>query len=201
MVNRPNNYGTPTFNKPSQARSVIFLLHAVNCARFCFWRCLLLFCLGVKYLGNRANGFAPNSQGRRVWSLAWTVLMSRSKVKVIMDKNSIFRPFRQPACRLCLERQRSGERAKMVAQNPLNWRLSWVTYSHSNPINFPISEFTILIHAPVALAMTVPHSPTRLCLFHNITYVAHIWVFLNGVIFSLSVSARCSGQAVVEIRS
>jgi len=30
-----------------------FLPHAVNCVRFCFWQCLWLFCLCVKYLQNR----------------------------------------------------------------------------------------------------------------------------------------------------
>ena len=44
------------------------------------------------------NGFAPNSHRRRVWSIAWTSL----KVKVTRNKNSIFRPFRRPACSLCL---------------------------------------------------------------------------------------------------
>jgi len=41
------------------------------------------------------NGFALNSQGRRVSSLAWTSL----KVKVTTDKK---RPLRGPACGLCL---------------------------------------------------------------------------------------------------
>ena len=44
------------------------------------------------------NGFVPNSHGSRVWSLARMSL----KVKVTGDKNSIFRPFRRPACGLCL---------------------------------------------------------------------------------------------------
>ena len=44
--------------------------------------------------------FAPNSYGRRVWSLAWMRL--KVKVKVTMDKNGIFWPFRWSACGLCL---------------------------------------------------------------------------------------------------
>ena len=32
---------------------VALLPHAVNCVRFCFWRCLRVFCLCMKYLGNR----------------------------------------------------------------------------------------------------------------------------------------------------
>jgi len=53
------------------------------------------------------NGFAPNWQGGRVWSLART--SSKVKVKSQMsrslgsrDKNGIFRPFWRPACGLCL---------------------------------------------------------------------------------------------------
>jgi len=46
----------------------------VNCVRFCFWRCLWLFCLCIKYLGEPLNGFVPNLHGRRVWSLARTSL-------------------------------------------------------------------------------------------------------------------------------
>jgi len=42
-----------------------------------FWRCDF-FCLCMKYLGEPLNGFAPNSHGRRVWSVAQTSL----KVKV-----------------------------------------------------------------------------------------------------------------------
>jgi len=37
-----------------------------------------IFCSCMKYFGEPLNGFAPNSQRRRVWSLAWTSL----KVKV-----------------------------------------------------------------------------------------------------------------------
>jgi len=49
----------------------------VNCVRFCFFGVVSLWFVCVKkYIGNRE--FAPNSQGRRVWSLAGTSL----KVKV-----------------------------------------------------------------------------------------------------------------------
>jgi len=49
------------------------------------------------------NIFAPNSHGGHVWSLAQTNL----KVKVKCQghrgqKMAFFRPFRQPACGLCL---------------------------------------------------------------------------------------------------
>jgi len=54
------------------------LPHAVNCITFCFWRCLWLFLFVYEISPELLNGFAPNSQGRRVWSLAGTSL----KVKV-----------------------------------------------------------------------------------------------------------------------
>jgi len=49
-----------------------YLPHAVNCVRFCFWRCLWLFVwVWTKYSDQEPpNGFGPNSQGRRVWSVA-----------------------------------------------------------------------------------------------------------------------------------
>jgi len=53
------------------------LPHAVNCGRFCFWRRL---CSLFVYEISREplNGFAPNSQERRIWSLA----RRNSKVRV-----------------------------------------------------------------------------------------------------------------------
>jgi len=51
----------------------------------------------MKYLLEPLNGFAPNSHGRRDWSLAWTSL----KVKVSGDKKRHFRPFWRPACLAC----------------------------------------------------------------------------------------------------
>jgi len=35
----------------------------------------------MKYLGEPLNGFAPNSHGRHVWSLAWTSLKVKVKVQ------------------------------------------------------------------------------------------------------------------------
>ena len=49
----------------------------MNCGRFCFWRRQSAFFL-YEICRERLNGFAPNSQGRRVWSLTRTSL----KVKV-----------------------------------------------------------------------------------------------------------------------
>jgi len=80
------------------------LPHAVNCGRFCFWRrqSVVFGCVGYEISRKTLNGFAPNSHGRRVWSLAHSSL----KVKVKGQRSSlpgtkgIFRPFRQPACGL-----------------------------------------------------------------------------------------------------
>jgi len=38
-----------------------------------------VFCLCMEYLGQPLNEFAPNSQGRRVWCLAWTNMKVRVK--------------------------------------------------------------------------------------------------------------------------
>jgi len=58
----------------------ILLPHAVNCVRFCFWRCLWLFCLFVCEISlELLNRFAPNSKGRRAWSRAWTSLNVKVK--------------------------------------------------------------------------------------------------------------------------
>jgi len=59
-----------------------FISHAVNCVRFCFWRCLWLF-LCMKYLGNRWTDFVPNSQGKRARSLV------RSSLKVKVNFGSL----------------------------------------------------------------------------------------------------------------
>ena len=48
------------------------------------------------------NGFAPNSHGRRVWSLARTNLNVNVKDQGYQEKHGIFRPGRRPACRLFL---------------------------------------------------------------------------------------------------
>jgi len=55
---------------------------------------LLSSCLFVYGISQEPlNGFAPNSQGRRVWSLARTSLNVKVKRKVTRDKNGIFCPF------------------------------------------------------------------------------------------------------------
>jgi len=56
-----------------------FLPHTVNCVRFCIWRCLCLFVNQISR--DRLNGFAHNSQGRRVWFLARTSLNVKVKDK------------------------------------------------------------------------------------------------------------------------
>jgi len=70
----------------SMARTVFFselyrffLPHAMSGVRFCFWRCDFLVCVGPEIYPERLNGFAPNSQGRCVWSLARTSLKVKAK--------------------------------------------------------------------------------------------------------------------------
>jgi len=58
-----------------------------NCCTFCFWRRRSVLFLFVSR--EMLNGVAPNSHGRRVWSLAGTSL----KVKVTGTKNGIFVTF------------------------------------------------------------------------------------------------------------
>jgi len=48
------------------------------------------------------NGFVPNLQGRRVWFLARTSLNVKVKGQGLHGQKGIFRPFRRPACSLCL---------------------------------------------------------------------------------------------------
>jgi len=80
----------PSQFNPIRCTTLLVLLslpHAVNCARFCFWCHLsVVFCLCMKCLGEPLNGFVPNSDGRRVWSLTQTSL----KVKVTRDKKLYF---------------------------------------------------------------------------------------------------------------
>ena len=45
------------------------LLHAVNCVRFCFWHSAT-FLFVYEIYREPLEGYASNSQGRRVWSLA-----------------------------------------------------------------------------------------------------------------------------------
>jgi len=47
------------------------------------------------------NGFAPNLQGQRVWSLARTSLNVKVKGQGQQGQKGIFLGFRQPACSLC----------------------------------------------------------------------------------------------------
>jgi len=75
------------------------LPHAVNCGRFCFWRRQSVFFLFVYEISREPlNGFAPNSHGRRVWSVARTSLKVTVKGQGQQGQNGIFRPLRRPAC-------------------------------------------------------------------------------------------------------
>ena len=64
--------------KPFEDHRNGFLSHAVNCGRLCCWRRQSVFLFVYEISREPLNGFAPNSQERRVWSLARVSL----KVKV-----------------------------------------------------------------------------------------------------------------------
>jgi len=55
------------FTMHSELQKVLFLSLSVT------------FCLGITYLGEPLNGFAPDSQERHVWSLTRTSLKVKSK--------------------------------------------------------------------------------------------------------------------------
>jgi len=70
---------------------VVFLPHTVNCGRFCFWCCQsVFFCLCMKYLGETLNGFVQNSDGRRVWYLARTILKVKVKGQGHQGQKTVF---------------------------------------------------------------------------------------------------------------
>jgi len=80
------------------------LPHTVNCGRLCFWRnqsVVFVYEISPELL----NGFAPNSLGRRVWSLSQTSLKVKDKDQRSRSpgtKNGIFPAFRKLVCGLCL---------------------------------------------------------------------------------------------------
>ena len=89
----------------------VYLPQALNCARFVFWRCLWLFCLCMKYLGNRWTDLRQiymELHGRRVWSLARTfkveggkyfsLYILRGVVKASMRTPRLRRPRPQKNC-------------------------------------------------------------------------------------------------------
>ena len=78
----------------SELRKVLFLAPSV---------CGFLFVNEMSL--ETMNGFAPNSHGRCVWSLPGTSLkvkVKRQRSRSPGDKKRHFRPFRRPACGLCL---------------------------------------------------------------------------------------------------
>jgi len=78
----------------SELRKVLFLTPSVCCF-------LLVHEISRKPL----KGFAPNSQGRRVWCLAWTTLKIKARSqrsRSPWEKNCISWPFCRPTCDLCL---------------------------------------------------------------------------------------------------
>jgi len=61
--------------------------HAVNCRRFCFGVVSLCFLFVYEISPESLNGFAPNSQERRVWSLARTSLKVKVKIQCHHGQN------------------------------------------------------------------------------------------------------------------
>jgi len=82
------------------------LPHAVNCLRFCFWRRLWLFCLCMKYVGNRWTDLRQIHREDVFGHSLGRVWMWRSKVKGQgrQRQKRTFRPFSAAcfACSLCL---------------------------------------------------------------------------------------------------
>ena len=87
------NINSGIFTARSELRKVLCLAPSV-CG----------FCLCMKYLGNRWTDLHQiHTEDVFGSSLGeFEVQGQRSKVKVTGDKNGIFRPFRRPACGLCL---------------------------------------------------------------------------------------------------
>jgi len=77
------------FTARSELRKVLFLTPSV---------CVLLCEISWEPL----NGFAPNSQRRRVWSVAWKSLKVKVKGQDHQGQKRHFQPFRRPACGSCL---------------------------------------------------------------------------------------------------
>jgi len=73
----------------NELRKVLFLVLSV---------CGFLFVYEIS--PEPLNGFAPNSQGRRVWSLARTSLKVTVKGEGHQGQKRPFWPFRWPACSL-----------------------------------------------------------------------------------------------------
>ena len=81
------------FTARSELRKVLFLTPSMT----------FLFVYEISW--EPLNGFAPNSQGRRVWSLARTSLNVKVKGQRLRSpgtKTDFFRPFQRPVCGLCL---------------------------------------------------------------------------------------------------
>jgi len=88
-----SRYRTSLWNLVANFELSQFLPLEVNCVRFCFWRCLWLFLLCVKYLGNRwtdlrqihtEDVFGP-SLGR-VWR-SRSRSISAACVRFVFEKN------------------------------------------------------------------------------------------------------------------
>jgi len=93
-LSRRRGVSVPPNNATEMSISVQQLQHAVNYVRFCFWRCPFLFVHEISR--EPLSRSAPNSHGRRVWSLARRSLNVKVKSQRSTSpgtKNGIFRPF------------------------------------------------------------------------------------------------------------
>jgi len=78
-----------------------FLPHTVNWVRFCFWHCLWLFCLCIKYI----LGTTEQICAEFTWKTCLVPHSDRfegQRSRSPRTKSGIFHPFRRPACGLCL---------------------------------------------------------------------------------------------------
>jgi len=85
--------------------ATVFLTHAVNCGRFCFWRRQSVFLVCVWNISGTAERICAKFTRKTCLiprSDEFEGQGKRSKVNVTRDKNGTFRPFRRPACGLCL---------------------------------------------------------------------------------------------------
>ena len=83
----------PIIKHKRKRRLIICKPHAVNCGRFCFWRRQYVFLFVYEISREPLNGLAPNSQRRRVRSLArknLKVKVKDQRLRTPGTKNGIF---------------------------------------------------------------------------------------------------------------
>jgi len=101
-----------------------FLPHAVNCGRFCFWRrqSAVSFWFVYEISLEPLNGFAQILTEDVFGPSFGRVGRPRSTVKVTVNRNGIFRPFRRPACCLYGERGTAPHNTSPQRSLPLEFQ-------------------------------------------------------------------------------